>query len=166
MPDAPRSERLTLRALAVFKFFKACLLILIAIGAFRYLHRDLEAAAEKVLNYLRADPNGRWFNALLAKCANVSPKRLKEVGAATAVYGVLYLIEGVGLWLYKPWAEWLALISTSLPLPFETYEVIKHARWARVITLVINLAIVVYLVVLLWRKHRRGRQPPAMAPMM
>jgi hypothetical protein len=40
--------------------------------------------------------------------------------------GLLEIVEGVGLWLRKRWAEWLTVIATSLLVPFEIYELIHR----------------------------------------
>jgi uncharacterized membrane protein (DUF2068 family) len=51
----------------------------------------------------------------------------------------------VGLWFNKRWAEYLTLIATTILVPFEVYELVLGASVFKVITLVINVAIVVYL---------------------
>ena len=58
----------------------------------------------------------------------------------------------------KPWAEWFAIISGSIYVPVELYEIVMHVTWLRVTVLIFNLAIVTYLVyVRIWvRKHPDG----------
>src|SRR2546428_6089537 len=46
-------------------------------------------------------------------------------------YATLLLIEGVGLWFEFSWAAYLTVISTSLLLPFELYEVIERITAVR-----------------------------------
>jgi uncharacterized membrane protein (DUF2068 family) len=70
-------------------------------------------------------------------------------------YGVLELVEGTGLWLDQLWAEYLTVIATSLLIPLELYELVHRPSVLKVAGLVINLAIVGYLVYLL-RRRRRG----------
>ncbi len=53
----------------------------------------------------------------------------------------------VGLWWAKRWAEYLTLVSTALFVPFEVYEITEGVSALKVIILVINVAIVVYLLV-------------------
>ncbi len=156
------AERNTLRLIGAFKLLKTALLILISIGAFRLVHRNVESVAQTVLQHLRADPDSEYFHAVLAKMARVTPERLRWLGVGTAFYAVLYLIEGVGLLMEKEWAEWVTLVSTSLFVPLEIYEVAKHMRWAQILVLVINLAIVAYLAMALrWKHRKRNRVVPA-----
>jgi len=62
------------------------------------------------------------------------------------VYAALLLTEGIGLWFEFSWAAYLTVISTSLLLPFELYEVIERITAVRIGVLLLNLVIVLYLV--------------------
>jgi uncharacterized membrane protein (DUF2068 family) len=70
---------------------------------------------------------------------------LRLVAAAAAAYAVLEGIEAVGLWFARRWAEYLTFVATTLLLPIEVYELTKTVSPFKVIALVVNLAIVVYL---------------------
>jgi uncharacterized membrane protein (DUF2068 family) len=69
----------------------------------------------------------------------------------------MLLVEGVGLWLELTWAAYLTVVSTSLLLPFELYEVIERVSVLRVGVLLLNLIIVFYLVGQLKRHTLRAR---------
>jgi uncharacterized membrane protein (DUF2068 family) len=58
------------------------------------------------------------------------------------------MTEGVGLWLLKRWAEWFTVILTASLLPLEAYELHQHPTIAKILILMLNLAIVAYLA---WR---------------
>jgi uncharacterized membrane protein (DUF2068 family) len=139
-----RSAGLTL--IAAFKLLKATVLILIGVGALRLIHRDVEATAIRLVNHFRGDPDNRYIHALLSKITSLSPHRLEALGIGALIYAGLFLTEGIGLLLQKRWAEWLTVVSGSGFIPLEIYEVIHHARWGRITVLVINIAIVAYLV--------------------
>ena len=51
----------------------------------------------------------------------------------------------VGLWLAKRWAEYLTLVAITALIPLEIYELVLGVSVFKVITFVINVAIVVYL---------------------
>jgi uncharacterized membrane protein (DUF2068 family) len=70
---------------------------------------------------------------------------LYAVAAVAAAYAVLEGAEAVGLWLQKRWAEYLTFIATCVFLPYEIYELTKTVSAFKVIALVLNLAIAVYL---------------------
>ncbi len=67
------------------------------------------------------------------------------VGVAIAAYAVMEGVEAVGLWLGKRWAEYLTFIATIVFVPYEVYELTKSVSWLKVLALVINLAVAIYL---------------------
>ena len=80
-----------------------------------------------------------------------SSTRIRDVlGAGAILYGVLELIEGLGLLRRRRWAEYLVLISTSAFLPVEVDELLRHPTPVKAIALLVNCAIIGYLV---WRKR-------------
>ena len=63
------------------------------------------------------------------------------------------VVEGTGLILEKRWAEYFTVTLTALGLPWEGYELIHKYSPYKVGLLVINLAVLIYLVWIL--KKRR-----------
>jgi uncharacterized membrane protein (DUF2068 family) len=139
------SDDRILRIIAVFKFFKAAMLIALGLGAFRLLHRDLGALAEHWVEALRLDQGGRLVTLGLAKVSKVRPDQIRKLGLVSFLYAALFLAEGTGLWMRKLWGEWLTVIITGSLVPLEIYEIYRHPSWVKVAVLVINLAIVGYL---------------------
>jgi uncharacterized membrane protein (DUF2068 family) len=142
--------------IGLFKLTKAVLLIAAGIGALKLLHKDMGDTVMHWVNVLRVDPDNRYIHRLLAKIFAVTPKQLKELSVGTFFYAALLLTEGVGLVLRKHWAEYFTVISTAALLPLEVYELIHRFTAAKVAVLVVNLAIVWYLVIRL-RTNRAGR---------
>ncbi len=70
---------------------------------------------------------------------------LRLIGLAAAAYAVLEGMEAFGLWFQYRWAEYLTLVATALFLPFEVYELSQTVTVLKVLALVVNLAIVFYL---------------------
>ncbi len=70
---------------------------------------------------------------------------ITEVGIAVLVFAALELVEAVGLWMMKRWAEYLTFISTAALLPLEVYEIVHKGTVLKVTGFVINVAVVVYL---------------------
>ena len=135
-----------LRLIAVFKFFKAATLIALGVGAFRLLHKDVGSIAEHWADALRLDPGHRFVDTALAKASNLRPEQIKQLGLGSFLYAALFLAEGTGLWLEKRWGEWLAVIITGSLIPVEIYEIYRHPSAVKVGVLVINIAIVGYLI--------------------
>ncbi|HKN93331.1 MAG TPA: DUF2127 domain-containing protein [Thermoleophilaceae bacterium] len=70
---------------------------------------------------------------------------LTKLGVVVAAYAVLEGAEGIGLWLQKRWAEYLTFIATTILLPLEVYEITQRLSALKIITLIINIAVVIYL---------------------
>jgi uncharacterized membrane protein (DUF2068 family) len=75
----------------------------------------------------------------------VSITSLYLVGVAIAAYAVMEGVEAVGLWLGKRWAEYLTFVATIVFVPYEVYELAKGVSGLKVLALVLNLAVVAYL---------------------
>jgi uncharacterized membrane protein (DUF2068 family) len=70
---------------------------------------------------------------------------LTKIGFVVAAYAVLEGAEGIGLWYQKRWAEYLTFIATTLLLPLEIYELTNRLSALKILTLIINVAVVIYL---------------------
>ena len=46
----------------------------------------------------------------------------------------------------KHWAEYFTVITTAALIPLELYELARHFSWAKIVVLLVNIAIVVYLI--------------------
>ncbi len=139
--------------IAVFKFFKATLLIAFGVGALKLIHQNIAEFAERGIEAAGLDPGNHFLNTAIAKVANLTPEQITKLGAGSFLYAGLFLTEGIGLWLLKPWAEWLTVIITGSLVPVEIYEIHRHPGPVKWVTLAVNVAIVVYLIY-----HIRGRR--------
>ena len=88
-----------------------------------------------------------------------SPRQLTLVGLVSICYGLLFAVEGVGLWLERRWAEYLTIAATGSLIPFELYELVRAVTVVRTLALVVNVVAVVYLVYRL--RHPTGNREPA-----
>jgi uncharacterized membrane protein (DUF2068 family) len=143
--------------IAVFKLFKGVVLFAVGMGAAKLLHKDLAFEVERWADIFRVDPNSHYFRRLLEKFLTLDDRKLRELSVGTFFYSALLLTEGTGLLLRKRWAEYFTIIVTSSFLPLEVYELTKRISAPRIIVLLLNAAIVVYLVV----EVRRGSKTDA-----
>lgn len=132
--------------IAAFKLIKGLALLALGIGALRLLHKDVAAQVTQWIDVLRVDPQNHYIHKLLDKLGMVDDRKLKELSVGTFLYSALFLTEGIGLALRKRWAEYLTIIATASFLPFETYEIAKRASAPKIVVLLANIAIVVYLI--------------------
>ena len=80
---------------------------------------------------------------------------LREAGILSFLYAMVCVVEGTGLMLEKRWAEYFTVILTALGLPWEIYELAHKYSPYKVGLMVINVAVLVYLVWIL-KKRRTG----------
>jgi uncharacterized membrane protein (DUF2068 family) len=71
--------------------------------------------------------------------------RLHLFAAIALLYAAVEGVEAVGLWYAKRWAEYLTLIVTASLLPVEVYELSHHVTPFKVLALIVNVAVVAYL---------------------
>ena len=147
-----------LLVIAVFKLLKGLALLAVGIGAHTLIDKDLVAVVDHWVNVFRVDPNNHYLHALLARCTDLSPQRLRELSFGTFFYAALLLTEGIGLALGKRWAEYFTIIATSSFIPLEIYEIFHHANVTKVVVLLINIAVVWYLALELRRHREPARQ--------
>ena len=138
--------------IGLFKLAKAIFFFCVGVGAIHMLHKDLEDEVMRLAVRFKFDPESRFVSLLLDKVDLIDAHRLREISVATFAYSALALTEGVGLLLEKVWAEYLTLILTASFLPWELYELARRPDWFRLSLLLINLAVLGYLVWLLRRK--------------
>jgi uncharacterized membrane protein (DUF2068 family) len=151
-----------LRLIAISKFLKMLLLLGLGIGALGLMHKDLQALGQRAVALLHLDPENIRIHHLLHQLTGVSPRRLGMLGIGSFIYATLFAVEGVGLWRDKRWGEYLTIVSTALLLPLEIYELSRHVTAVRIIVLILNTIILIYLIYRLRFEH--GRDHPANPP--
>jgi uncharacterized membrane protein (DUF2068 family) len=151
----PLRDRFVLRAIAVDRVVHVLVLAALAVAIFLFAeHRSgLHHLYARVLNDLQGGLGGpvndsgsgviNEFNRLFS----LTSTELNLAGLAVTAYTALLAIEAVGLWWAKRWAEYLTLIETGVLVPFEIYELTETVTALKLLTLVINLAVVAYLLV-------------------
>lgn len=147
---APRG----LRLIAAFKLFKGLVLFAVGIGAVKLLHKDLAFEIERWADIFRVDPNNHFIHRLLERLSILDERKLKELSVGTFFYSALLLTEGTGLLLGKRWAEYFTIVATSSFIPLEVYELTKRVSSPKIIVLLINVAVIVYLVVEICRNRK------------
>ena len=110
------------------------------------MHQDLGVRLEHWVMALHLDPGNRHIGMFLARVADLSPAQVKRLGLVGLLYAGLFLVEGTGLWLQRRWGEWATVVITGLLIPVEVYEIFLHASIVKIVVLVVNVAVVGYLI--------------------
>jgi uncharacterized membrane protein (DUF2068 family) len=92
----------------------------------------------------------RTAEKMLVKFGTSSPRERDVIAVGAILYGLLEAFEGFGLLLRRRWAEYLVLIATSGFLPLEIDEIVRKPTIFKAGALLLNVAIIAYLV---WRKR-------------
>ena len=146
MANPGRDAAPLLRLIALFKLFKGLLAVAIGLSVLGVLPFDVVAVVKEWAEHLNVNSQRHHINDALSRLTSIDHRKLASFGAAAFTYGALLLTEGVGLWLRRRWAEYLTVIATGIFIPLEIYELWRRLTPPRVIVLVINVAIVAYLV--------------------
>ncbi len=156
-----RSE-LILRVFAVERFLRFLVFAVAAYGVwrFRYDRAGIQRAFDNDLPAIRAlyrdlgfDVNHSKLLGLIQNSFTLDSRTLSLLAAGLALYAIVELVEGTGLWLGRRWGEYFAMVATSIFLPYEIYDLTVKITWLRVVALLINLLLVIYLV---WTKRLFG----------
>lgn len=144
-----------IRFITVERFVKGTVLVLagialLAISGTNAFH-DFVARVQTELNL---NPGQhlwtRLWEQLVVRFGSASARTREALAAGGIIYGALELLEGFGLLWRRRWAEYLVLVATCAFLPVEVDELLRHPTPVKAIALLVNLAIVAYLV---WRKR-------------
>jgi len=131
--------------------------VLIAVGIVLVTHPHANWATEiaHTAERMGLDPKGNWIKTVIEKVKKIHAQQDVVFGVAALVYGVLEAAEAYGLWTRRVWGEWLTVVATSLLFIPELWELTKSATFLKVGALLVNAAVVAYLV---WRLRRAGRR--------
>ncbi len=158
----PLRDRYVLRLIAADRVVHFVILgtLAVAILLFATHQKDLRGDYTRVLNALQAGVGGPFFdssrNGFLREInhlVSLSSGKLYLYGSAIAAYAAVNAIEAVGLWRARRWAEYLTLVEVTVLLPLEIYELTLKISSLKIATLLLNVAVVAYL---LWAHRLLG----------
>lgn len=146
-------DRYVLRLIALDRILHFLVLAALAVGIFVFAKERAALSGRffRVLDALQGGVGGRTGGSgegmlgELTKVFNARTSTIWLVGAVVAGYAVLEGVEAIGLWLAKRWAEYLTFVATTVLLVPELYELWHKVSVLKIVTLVINLAVVLYL---------------------
>jgi uncharacterized membrane protein (DUF2068 family) len=137
-PVPPRGKALRqltiLRVLAVERVVRGLVLIAAGYGVYRFESAQtalrgsfgrLVPALRPLADQLGVDLDHSAILSAATKALHAGAGTLNLVAIGLVVYGLLELVEGVGLWLAKRWGEYLTVIATAAFLPYEISELFK-----------------------------------------
>jgi uncharacterized membrane protein (DUF2068 family) len=149
----PLRDRYVLRLIAIDRVLHFLVLSALAAAVFLFAGNKaaLNADFTRILHDLQGGLGGPMVSSRqgivhdLQRLFAVQLRNLYLLGVAIAAYAALEGVEAIGLWLGRRWAEYLTFVATVVFVPYEIYELTKSVTALKVLALVINVAIVAYL---------------------
>jgi uncharacterized membrane protein (DUF2068 family) len=148
-----------LRLIGAFKLIKGLTLIVGALSLLHLIHVDVVDLVVKWAHRLHIAPGNHYLQEFLDKLLSVTRKQYEVLASILFVYAAMFITEGIGLCLLKPWAEWMTVITTIGLIPFEIFELVHRLDEQKgvmlpAVTLAVNVVVAVYLIVRVWREGK------------
>jgi uncharacterized membrane protein (DUF2068 family) len=155
----PRTSRHNgwLALIALFKLCQALLFAAIGVGALNLLGKDVGDVLTQLAHMFHFNPESRLVDFVIAQADRLDDNLLRRIGAVVFLYAALDLLEGIGLYLEKVWAEYLTLLITASFLPFELYEFYRRVTWLRSAVFLVNILVFLYLLWMVWTRRKSLR---------
>ena len=167
--DLPRPRRgkalenaILLRLIAIERAIHCIAFTLLAIGLvfvesnFSHLQQVGNALAKR-LNIAVSDTGQQASRSFMSRSVhsvlNIHQGEVRVLLATAVIYAIAEGVEAVGLWHERRWAEYLTAVATVGFLPFEIFELLKKVTTFRVGTLLLNIAVLAWLI---WAKRLFG----------
>jgi uncharacterized membrane protein (DUF2068 family) len=139
------NSRSALPLIIGFKAFKATTLTVVGVALLVTRHRDPVDLVLRLALAVHLPLTSALLDKALTFALGLSVGRQIALGVTALGYAVLMGSEGIALYLRRPWARWFTIGATSSLIPIELYEIVLEARPLRILILLVNLAVVVYL---------------------
>jgi uncharacterized membrane protein (DUF2068 family) len=151
----PTKKEAGLRLIILYKLAKAALGLGFAAILWGLV---LEGETDKLLDVVEAvrhHVTAAWSLELMDAILSATDRHHVEfLAAALTLDGSFTLFEWYALHTGRPWGEWLVVVATGSLVPFEVGAIVRHKRAGRVVLLLLNIVIVVYLARNALHKHR------------
>ncbi len=146
-----------LKGIALFEAAKGTLVIAAGFGLLSILHKDAQSVAAQLLRHLHLNPAKHYPHIFLQAASHVRDSNLLVLAAGAFVYSALRYVEAYGLWRNRAWAQWVAILSGAVYVPFEVIGLQKGVTPLRLALLAINVAIVLYVGAVRYSEERVRR---------
>jgi uncharacterized membrane protein (DUF2068 family) len=145
------------RTVATIELTKGLVVVLAGLGLLSMRHRNIWGVAESFLEFFHVNPYHHYVGVFIDLVSRISDVRLWKIALVDSIYAILRFVEAFGLWYALPWAEWMAAITGGIYIPFEAADLIRRVTWFRLLVLVINSAIVLYMLYLRFDAEEKRR---------
>jgi uncharacterized membrane protein (DUF2068 family) len=153
--SSSKSPARGLHIVALFEGAKGLLVLIVGFGLLSFIHKDIHEAAMRLVEHIHLNPASHYPRIFLDLTERINDTKLWGMAMAATMYFVVRMVEAVGLWLRKTWAEWFAVLTGGMYIPIEIFEVARNVTWPRVTVLIVNLCVVSYLLFILIKNGKK-----------
>ena len=142
----------SLKTIACLKVLRGSIAITIGVSLF-LVYRRSEAFSwldHPILGGIAS--NDPFLQMVFAWLGSFNQAQILSIAVLACLMGALRWVEAGGIWFNQSWAQWLAVFSGFIYIPFEINELIHRFSWLMVVILFINTLIVAYLLYVLYAK--------------
>jgi uncharacterized membrane protein (DUF2068 family) len=144
-------ERRALRTIASIEAVKGVVAIAAGLGLLSLVNRDLHHMAAALIGHVGLDPGASYPVMILRDIDVLHDARPRTILLAAGSYAAVRFAEAYGLWNVRRWGEWLGAVSGAVYVPFEIQHWIHRPSAVAATVIVVNIAVVVFLV---WQLSR------------
>jgi uncharacterized membrane protein (DUF2068 family) len=156
----PKQKAEAIRAIAILEGAKGVVVLLAGFGLLSLVHRDVEHVANEVVRHMHLNPARHYPQIFLHAAAHVTDRGLWWLSAGALAYCIVRFVEAYGLWRQRAWAEVFAAASGAIYMPFEIARLVRGEKLIPAIAFGLNVAIVAFMLYVLWLRRRAARTPP------
>jgi uncharacterized membrane protein (DUF2068 family) len=146
-----------LRTVAVLEAVKGAAVVALCAVLLTLLHKDLDVVVVHLTHWLRLNPDSRVADLFYDLADRTTGRGIWAAVTVGLAYSACRFVEAYGLWNERHWAEWFAVISGAIYVPIEVFAVIAHPHWFRLLVLVCNIVVVLFVLRILLENNRRER---------
>jgi uncharacterized membrane protein (DUF2068 family) len=158
----PLHEAILMRLIAINKathaafFTTLAAMLLLLESNFTRLHNWAQSVVDGLQTPISDTGQGAsqsWLSRQMRHLLDLQPGTVHVLLGLAVVYAVIEWTEAIGLWRERRWAEYLTVIATAGFLPLEIHELLDRVTVLRVLALIVNVALIIWLVL---AKHLFG----------
>ncbi len=146
-----------LRVVALFEGCKGFLVLFAGLALFSLIHQNIQSVAEQLVAHLHLNPAHHMPKIFIDAAGHLTDGRILLFALLALLYASMRFVEAYGLWFARRWAEWFALVSGAIYLPIEFYELARGFSLIKILFVLVNLFIVLFMLLMLKRK---SKEPP------
>lgn len=134
------------KVVAIVECIKGLVVVITGFGLLALIHQNMQVFADSVVAHLHLNPAKEIPRIFLEYSAKTDSSSLKYMAIFAFLYAAGRLIEAYGLWFERAWAEWLAIITAAIYVPFEVLSIVRGEFAAGLIALAVNTIVLIIMI--------------------